>query len=374
MYDQIKIDIMQNYEKRGKIIGEKSVDKYLNDIKKIQGLLGELGEVDDLSFLYNVKEVMSVVENMRGRKVIINEEGVKEKVPASSNTKRNYFQSIVSVFDALQDYQALPYYQKIVNDYNKEYKAQTTLSSQILTQESEDKLISFNDLSQIVSRLQLDMRAMNDRMKNQDYSLTEEDMNGFQMFLLLKLYMKHPARNEFATILYTTIKDQKKATAVPAGEVPDSNNYLLIISGNTERTRTKQLILNEYKTKGIYSQRVIELDDEIAGYFKKWRKMLKRHRQSPIRPGEPVFYSRFFSIEGDDLEWWNSPLTSNKLSKYFARFFEKKVGKSISTTALAKIVNSHHNKEHILALQKTSNDRGTSVGTLSQVYAPVLPA
>ena len=125
MYDQIKIDIMQNYEKRGKIIGEKSVDKYLNDIKKIQGLLGELGEVDDLSFLYNVKEVMSVVENMRGRKVIINEEGVKEKVPASSNTKRNYFQSIVSVFDALQDYQALPYYQKIVNDYNKEYKAQS---------------------------------------------------------------------------------------------------------------------------------------------------------------------------------------------------------------------------------------------------------
>ena len=58
MYGEIKTEILANYAKRGKIISEKSIDKYLNDIKKIQSLLGDLGEVDDLSFLYNFNDVL----------------------------------------------------------------------------------------------------------------------------------------------------------------------------------------------------------------------------------------------------------------------------------------------------------------------------
>ena len=66
-------------------------------------------------------------------------------------------------------------------------------------------------------------------------------------------------------------------------------------------------------------------------------------------------------------------MTSNMLSKYFARFFQKKIGKNLSTTAIAKIVVSHRNKKDSDNLKKTSNDRGTSVGTLSEVYSQVLP-
>ena len=43
MYEEIRATILKNYEKRGKIISEKSVDKYLLDIKKIQSLLGDMG-------------------------------------------------------------------------------------------------------------------------------------------------------------------------------------------------------------------------------------------------------------------------------------------------------------------------------------------
>lgn len=359
-YDELKTRILKNYEKRGKVINEKSVDKYLNDIKKIQSLLGDKGIVDDISFLYNISDVRSVIEDLRGRK---RDPATGEKVFASSNTKRNYYQSIVSVMDAMNDYEAIAYYQKIVNDYNKEYKKKVKEGGSVLTKENEDKLIPYEDLEDITTKLQMDGRRIQDKFKNKKSIFTEDDMNTFQMFLLLKLYMKHPARNEFATLLIAT----------PKQKLEGNENY--IVQSNSKDS--SKLILNEYKTNGIYDTREIILDKELNNIFRVWRKLLKLYAEQD--EGKPkdiklknIFYSRFFHIENDS-EWYNSPMTSNMLSKYFARFFQKKIGKNLSTTAIAKIVVSHRNKKDSDNLKKTSNDRGTSVGTLSEVYSQVLP-
>jgi len=45
----------------------------------------------------------------------------------------------------------------------------------------------------------------------------------------------------------------------------------------------------------------------------------------------------------------------------------------LGTTTIAKIVNSHQNKDNVDAIKKNSKARGTSVWTLSKVYTPVLP-
>ena len=358
-YGELKTRILKNYEKRGKVINEKSVDKYLLDIKKIQSLLGPLGIVDDISFLYNISAVRSCVENLRGRKL---DPETGEKVPASDNTKRNYYQSVVSVMDALNDYEAIAYFQKIVNNYNKEYKKKVKEGGSVLTKENEDKLIPYEDLEDITMKLQMDGRRIQDKFKNKSI-FTEDDMNTFQMFLLLKLYMKHPARNEFATLLIAT----------PKQNLEGNENYIVQSNSKT----SAKLILNEYKTNGIYDTREIILDKELNNIFRVWRKLLKLYGDQD--EGKPkdikfknIFYSRFFDIENDS-EWYNSPMTSNMLSKYFARFFQKKIGKNLSTTAIAKIVVSHRNKKDSDNLKKTSNDRGTSVGTLSEVYSQVLP-
>ena len=371
MYGEIKTEILANYAKRGKVIGEKSVDKYLNDIKKIQSLLGDKGKVDDLSFLYNFNDVRSVIEDMRGRKIVVNEEGVKEKIKASDNTKRNYYQSIVSVFDALGDYKAIAYYQKIVNTYNKSYKEKALQGQITLTPENEEKLISYEQLNDIVNALQLKSRSIKEKLKSVDHEYTDEEMNDFQMFVLLKLYMKHPARNEFGTLIFSTKAKANKAYEV--GEVNKDNHLIL----QQKKDGASYLHINDYKTAGLYDTRIVEIDTEMAGYLRIWRTLLRmRSAQDKDNKGnfssKPVFYSRFFDIPNDS-EWYNSPMTSNKLSKYFARFFEKTVGKNLSTTAIAKIVTSNRNKEHVDSLKKTSNDRGTSVGTLSTVYTPVLP-
>jgi hypothetical protein len=357
MYDEIRATILKNYEKRGKIISEKSVDKYLLDIKKIQTLLGDKGDVDDLSFLYNFNDVRSVIENMRGRKV---DTETGEKVPASDNTKRNYFQSIVSVLEYMKDDTgAIAYYQKVVNDYNKKYKQKVQEGGSVLTPENEEKLIPYDDLIEVLSDLQLKARAIHDKYKK-GKEITEEDMNNYQMYLLLTLYTRHPARNEFATLMWAT----------PTSKKENDKNYLVY----TQLNKDTKMIINEYKTKGLYETR--ELDTEgTASLFRFWKLLLKKRmntNESVKWIDFPIFYSRFFDIEGDK-KWYESPMTSNMLSKYFARFFQKAIGKSLSTTAIAKIVISHRNKKDSDNMKKTSKDRGTSVGTLSEVYSQVLP-
>ena len=108
----------------------------------------------------------------------------------------------------------------------------------------------------------------------------------------------------------------------------------------------------------------------------KWRINLQRYCKQSKNPvittGNPVFYTRYFDIL-DEL-WTEAKMTPNALSKYLSRYFEKRIGKPLSTTAIAKIVNSHDNKEHVDAIKKNSKNRGTSIGTLSSVYTPVLPS
>ena len=358
MYEEIRATILKNYEKRGKIISEKSVDKYINDIKKIQSLLGDMGVVDDLSFLYNINDVRSIIENMRGRKL---DPDTGEKVHASDNTKRNYYQSIVSVLDAMNDYEAIAYYQKIVNDYNKSYKKKVNEGGSVLTKENEEKLIPHEQLIDILRKLQMDARRIHDKYKG-NKEITEDDMNDYQMYLLLTLYTTHPARNEFASLLWATPKSKKD----------NDKNYLIY----TQLNKNTKMIINEYKTKGLYDTR--ELDTEgSATLFRFWKLLLKKRMNTTDSVNWvdiPIFYSRFFDIEGSAGEKWvDSPMTSNMLSKYFARFFQKQIGKSLSTTAIAKIVISHRNKKDSDNLKKTSKDRGTSVGTLSEVYSQVLP-
>ena len=359
--DEIKQRIIDSYEQRGKTITTKSVDKYIKDITTIRSLLGVEATDNDISYLYNVDDVSAVIEDMRGRKVVGG-----EKVMASPNTKRNYYQSIVSVFDALGDFTVIARYQKIVNSYNKQYNKKLDEANASLTDESVEKLISYKELQGIISALNLEVRDIKDKVKKPDVTFTEDEMNAYQTFCFLKLYTAHPARNEFATLLWgtDTYIDRK------------DNNYLILKTH--AKTKQSSLVINNYKTSGIYDTRILNLDETITltGLLTMWRIILRKYLrqfdpEGKILAGSPVFFSRFSDIDNE--KWFDSPMTSNKLSKYLARFFQKKINKPLGTTSIAKIVNSYENKDNADAIKKNSKARGTSVGTLSKVYTPVLP-
>ena len=178
--------------------------------------------------------------------------------------------------------------------------------------------------------------------------------------------MAFPARNEFGTLLWQARKT----------ELDKTQNYIFL---STSMKKEKSILtINVYKTAGLYDTRIIPLDERVnlTGTLTQWRMLLRTYaRQSddvkPFKAGLPVFYPRFFDKDGQ--AWRSDGMTSNKLSKYFTRFFQKQIGKNISTTSIAKIVNSHENKQSADSLKKNSKARGTSVGTLSAVYCPTLP-
>ena len=357
----IKKQIIESYEQRGKSITENSINKYIKDIITIRNLLGVEGEDNDISYLYNLDDVSAVIEDMRGRRVV---DGAK--VMASPNTKRNYYQSIVSVFDALADYTVIAGYQKIVNKYNKQYNKKLDESAISLSEESAQSLLSFEDLNKVLVDLQLKVRDIKDKLKTKD-DLTEADMNTFQTYCLLKLYMTYPARNEFATLLWGTDKYLDKK----------DNNYLILKTHS--HAKVSQIVINIYKTSGIYDTRHLEFDTKstLTGTLTMWRICLRRFlrqedKELKLWAGTNVFFSRFSNIDGHS--WHDSVMTSNKLSKYFSRFFVQTVGKPLSTTSIAKIVNSHQNADSAAKLKVTGKARGTSVGTLASVYTPVLPS
>ena len=358
--DEIKQRIIDGYEQQGKKITTNSVDKYIKDITTIRSLLGIEAKDNDISYLYNFDDVSASIENMRGRKVV---DG--EKVMASPNTKRNYYQSVVSVFDALGDRKVIAKYKQKVISYNKQYNKKLDEGNTTLTQENEDKLISFDELEQIVNTLSLRVRDVKDKLKEENPVFTEDDLNSYQTLCLLRLYMAFPARNDFATLLWGTEKYLMNK----------ENNYLILSTQSQQKM--SNLVINNYKTSGLYDTRILEFDkkDRLTGLLTQWRIVLRKYmkqgnKNMRIWAGSPVFYSRFVTI---DEEWHNSPMTSNKLSKYLARFFEKKINKPLGTTSIAKIVVSHQNKDNVDAIKKNSKARGTSVGTLSKVYSPVLP-
>lgn len=358
--DEIKQRIIDGYEQQGKKITTNSVDKYIKDITTIRSLLGIEAKDNDISYLYNFDDVSASIENMRGRKVVGG-----EKVMASANTKRNYYQSVVSVFDALGDRKVIAKYKQKVISYNKQYNKKLDEGNATLTQQNEDKLISFAELEQIVNELSLRVRDVKDKLKEENPVFTEDDLNSYQTLCLLRLYMAFPARNDFATLLWgTELYLDKK-----------DNNYLILSTQSQQKM--SNLVINNYKTSGLYDTRILEFDkkDKLTGLLTQWRIVLRKYmkqgnKNMRIWAGSPVFYSRFVAI-GE--EWHNSPMTSNKLSKYLARFFEKKINKPLGTTSIAKIVVSHQNKDNVEAIKKNSKARGTSVGTLSKVYSPVLP-
>mgnify|MGYP003663332261 FL=1 len=390
MYAEIRTTILQKYEQRGISIKPASVDKYILDVKKIQSLISSEGAVGDLSFLYDVDAVVSVVESMRGRK---RDPETGEKVFLSNNTKRNYYQSIVSVLDGMNDYTSLASYQKLVNALNTSYKHDNKIAHDQLTKKNEEALISYDALKEVISKSDEEVRQIRERFGvthnfKGEKSLFNvptwiDDMNTLQTNLLLKLYFHFPARNEFATL--KKIDGVKYENMDKETKEADENNYWV---QKKAREGNSCLVINTYKTKGLYDTRILEINEDIQSVFNYYWTIVRRFnkiknyivKEDGSATGsdgtKSIFYARFYDkvFENGTIDRWSdSPMTNNKLSKYFARFFLKEVGKPLSTTAIAKIVNSHDNKEHADAISFNSLARGSGIGTLASVYMPMLP-
>jgi hypothetical protein len=142
----------------------------------------------------------------------------------------------------------------------------------------------------------------------------------------------------------------KIVQGTPPKTTPDNDvNYIYI-----PKTTAASLVLNSYKTKEVYKQKVIKLPYEITSDLRKYLPLI--HSVSP---------NEWFVVGKRDQE---KPMTRNAFTKYLNKVF----GKNISTSMIRHtIVSSVYkvDKDEYKQKQELADKMGHSVNEASLVYA-----
>mgnify|MGYP003120595312 FL=1 len=321
-------EIVKMFEKTGRSLADSSLKKYSEDIIR---LLKKVGFFDDGDFspgehLEEMKEVF--------RDVYRDPADLMKKLGSIGiQTKRNYCSAVITLLQCGPTFdEGHPEYgnysTKTLNAYleerkrlNVEYANSKALVGQGMTSGQKANMATQDEIREVIQNLE----TRNAPRKK------DEIMMQRQMIVLLKLYQRIPARNEFATLVYS---DDDMA--------PES----ISASGNTIHHHkggwvdgvwvvpTMEINLRDYKTKTHHGDRhiLISQDSEWGrGMIEAIKNLamtghIKEPADSPKAP-RPLFMKNFKTM---------NPLDNNGLSKLLSAFFKKELNKKISTTILAK--------------------------------------
>lgn len=199
----------------------------------------------------------------------------------------------------------------------------------------------------------LTMEAFDEKIAELKNAIPKTKLSGFDdynkviKFLILSIYKFIPLRND--------IVDVKIVLGTPPKETPDTDvNFIYI-----PKTTAVSLVLNSYKTKEVYKQKVIKLPYEISADLRRYFPLIKS-----VSPND------WFVIGKRDHD---KPMTRNAFTKYLNKLF----GKNISTSMIRHtIVSSVHkvNKDEYKDKQELADKMMHSVGEASLVYAKDLSA
>lgn len=210
-----------------------------------------------------------------------------------------------------------------------------------------------NEMNEKQKENWLTMEALDEKIEELKNAIPKGKLSGFNdynkviKYLILSIYKFIPLRND--------IVDVKIVNGTPPKDTPDTDiNYIYI-----PKTTAASLVLNSYKTKEVYKQKVIKFPYEISADLRKYLPLIQS-----VSPND------WFVIGKRDHE---KPMTRNAFTKYLNKIF----GKNISTSMIRHtIVSSVHkvNKDEYKEKQELADKMMHSVGEASLVYAKDLSA
>jgi len=316
-------EIVKMFEKTGRSLADSSLKKYSEDIIR---LLKKVGFFEE-GLAPRWRAEGDKLENMQDHfKVFYREPAdLMEKLGSIGiQTKRNYCSAVITLLQCGATFDADhpeygSYNTEILNAYleerkrlNVEYANSKALVGQGMTTGQKANMATQDEIREVIQNLE----TRNAPRKK------DEIMMQRQMIVLLKLYQRIPARNEFATLVYS---DDDMA--------PES----ISASGNTIHHHkggwvdgvwvvpTMEINLRDYKTKTHHGDRHILISQD-SEWGRGMIEAIKNLANSPKAP-RPLFMKNFKTM---------NPLDNNGLSKLLSAFFKKELNKKISTTILAK--------------------------------------
>ena len=224
--------------------------------------------------------------------------------------------------------------QACIKEVNDHYKSGDKSDRQ------SENWMTLEDLESIRAQLGERYEEIKGRRFNGDLkpSLYED----LQEYPLLSLQLKYPIRNDLheAQVL-SNAKYQRMSKEARA-----QNNMIVL------KRDSGSLILNDYKTKGVYGQKVIELDKDITHLLHDFLKFRSKHGWE-----SPWFL----------LNTKKDPMNSNMVTKAFNRIF-KPYGKAVSTSMIRHIVLTEKFGETMKEAKEMADMMGHSVKTQQEKY------
>jgi len=276
---------------------------------RLSGLAKRFGkfkeeQYDDWTFLKNSEDVIYFLTKMpNGRK---NCEG-KECIPSPSTQIGNLnpiieYLIIIGEHILAEEYNVV---KKVIDDkVIKSYQ-----KGNGLTKTQSTNIISYEDLIKYTEKIDEEIKLCEEKpLKSHLDEWCLEELQYLK--ILMRLYLLHPSRNEYATLRFITLRDYKKL------KQPEFN-YIVIGSQKV------YVSITNYKTSDTYGLKLNEIKDKP---LIKMLRSLKKTRD--IEGRDHLFY----------LTKTGNPWDNNNLCSVMTRHSKKLIGKSIGSTLLYKIV------------------------------------
>jgi len=224
------------------------------------------------------------------------------------------------------------------DDCNDKYFAER--SSGKLTQKDEERMITLDEWDELIEKLhgKIMEKGIEDKkiLGKRDYDL-------FLTYFLIKLYRSYPLRADFALMKVVNPTQLKRLQ-----KEDDFDDYNYCVLG-LRNSKVAHLRLENYKTKGTYGTKVIDLDEATVDLIKE---MLSHSRNKTMLVVNHA----------------GVPLNRNQLCKYMIRGFENHTGKPTSINMLRKSYLSDKYADVKEEQQKDAAIMGHSVGTQQNLY------
>ena len=327
---------------------QSSVDMYIRDSTRLIKGLGEGYSIKDLAHVGLVNNWLDTTKK-------------------SDATKRNYYSAVLIVCQSYGlDKEICDTYGKIRDDLNVK-----------LAQKKEVDKLTPNQKENMVERAEIlgAIGKLSEKVHQQPIGLIADpkDLYDLQMLTLLRLYERIPSRNEMAELLY-----MPKVLYDGMGE--HNHNYL--VHDKDDPHIPFMISLNDYKTDKHHGARTFPITQDtpwgmmMTAYFHHLlqRRGLGYHSMDIDFNDHAVdeeHFTRAFNGTSVFYTNWNTfrPMTKHDLGRKFSNFFKKSIGKSISTTLLAKsLYEEEVGAEMSKKLRELSLARGHSVNTALAHY------
>jgi hypothetical protein len=251
-------------------------------------------------------------------------------------TTRNFYTSLITILETEEkrDKKLILHYKDIVLQKNKDYDTENKTGI-ISDKQSESFSGGLDKLNELIYKLKEDKKDM--------------------AFILFSILKHHHIRNEIATLLFITLPKYNKLKPIDKfyyaeDDVDKVNkigrNYLVVGSKKIFISR------NGYKTGKIYGQIIFDIIDKPL--IKEIRKYIKDLKDDIVFP--------FPEKEG------TKSTKQQQLASYLNYYSVKYIDIKLSTTLIAKIMNSHQHLEAKLAIEKDAKERGHSLQTSLNIY------